>query len=68
MTNIAIMGAGGRMGRMLIQSTLNNPNATLTGAIVRPTSSLIGADAGELIGAGKQGVAYLVGTQFGRAD
>lgn len=57
MTDIAIMGAAGRMGRMLIASTLANPNATLTGAIVRPTSGLIGVDVGELAGVGKQGVA-----------
>lgn len=56
MTDIAIMGAAGRMGRMLIASTLANPNATLTGAFVRCGSGLIGADAGELVGAGKVGV------------
>ncbi|MDO4894820.1 4-hydroxy-tetrahydrodipicolinate reductase [Moraxella sp.] len=55
--NIGIMGASGRMGRMLIQATLDHPNATLAGAYVRSISSLIGADAGEFIGAGRTGVA-----------
>lgn len=69
MTNIAIMGAGGRMGRMLIQSTLNNPNATLCGAFVRPTSSLIGVDAGEFVGVGKAGVSLSALTEFsGKCD
>lgn len=56
MTKIAIMGAGGRMGRMLIDATLNQENATLCGAFVRQDSSLIGVDAGELIGTDKAGV------------
>lgn len=56
MTKIAIMGASGRMGRMLIDATLNHPNATLTHAFVRQSSSLIGVDAGELVGLKRCGV------------
>ncbi|MFC0820003.1 4-hydroxy-tetrahydrodipicolinate reductase [Moraxella marmotae] len=54
--NIGIMGASGRMGRMLIEATLNNPNTNLGGAYVRSISSLIGVDAGEFIGSKKAGV------------
>ncbi|WP_294035851.1 4-hydroxy-tetrahydrodipicolinate reductase [uncultured Moraxella sp.] len=54
--NIGIMGASGRMGRMLIQATLDNPNTALKGAFVRSISSLIGADSGEFIGVAKTGV------------
>ena len=54
---IGIMGASGRMGRMLIESTMNHPNTELGGAYVRSTSSLIGVDAGEFIGGKKSGVA-----------
>ena len=54
--NIGIMGASGRMGRMLIEATLNNPNTALKGAFVRSISSLIGADSGEFIGVNKTGV------------
>lgn len=54
---IGIMGASGRMGRMLIESTMNHPNTELGGAYVRSISSLIGVDAGEFIGGKKSGVA-----------
>ncbi|MFP5440241.1 MAG: 4-hydroxy-tetrahydrodipicolinate reductase [Gammaproteobacteria bacterium] len=55
MTRIAICGAGGRMGRALIQA-VHESGATVTAAIERPDSSLLGADAGELAGIGKLGV------------
>lgn len=57
MLNIAIMGASGRMGRMLVESTIENSKTNLAGAFVRSVSSLIGADAGEFVGVGKCGVA-----------
>ena len=47
---IAIVGAGGRMGRMLIESTLNDGQATLASAIDQPGTPAIGKDAGELVG------------------
>ena len=56
-TKIAIAGAAGRMGRILIEAVQLNDEAQLTVAIDRPDSSLIGADAGELVGLGKIGVA-----------
>jgi 4-hydroxy-tetrahydrodipicolinate reductase len=56
MTRIAIAGAGGRMGRALVQAVVAAEGATLTAAIERPDSSLIGADAGELAGTGALGV------------
>lgn len=52
-TRIAIAGAAGRMGKALIESTHKNPGTSLAAAIVRPTSSLVGADAGEFGGLGK---------------
>ncbi len=54
--SIGIMGASGRMGRMLIQAVLDNDGAALGGAFVRSISSLIGADSGEFIGTKKTGV------------
>lgn len=48
---IGIVGASGRMGRILIQA-VHEAECQLTGAVVRPESSLIGADAGELAGVG----------------
>lgn len=59
MTRIAVTGAAGRMGKTLIEAVSLNPETTLTAAIERPESSLIGADAGELAGLGKLGVAVV---------
>ncbi|WP_019519116.1 4-hydroxy-tetrahydrodipicolinate reductase [Faucicola boevrei] len=56
MTNIGIIGANGRMGKMLIQAVQQNPQTTLTGAIERTGSTLIGVDAGELVNIGNIGV------------
>ena len=47
---IAIAGASGRMGRMLIESVLAAPDARLTGAIDVTGSPAIGRDAGEALG------------------
>ena len=57
MSRIAIVGAAGRMGRTLVQAVHEAPDTELTVAIERPGSSLIGADAGELAGVGRLGVA-----------
>ncbi len=56
MTRIAVCGAGGRMGRALIAAVHAADGATLTAAVERAESSLIGADAGELAGIGRLGV------------
>ena len=56
-TRIAINGAAGRMGRCLIQAVEQTDGLVLSAAIDRVDSSLIGADAGELAGVGKLGVA-----------
>lgn len=52
-TRIAIAGAAGRMGRILLEAVKQNPQARLGAATGRPGSSLIGADAGEIAGLGK---------------
>ena len=53
---IAIAGAGGRMGRQLIQAVHNAEGAELGAAFERKGSSLVGADAGELAGIGALGI------------
>ncbi|MFD1804173.1 4-hydroxy-tetrahydrodipicolinate reductase [Mixta tenebrionis] len=53
---VAIAGAGGRMGRQLIQAALQMKGVTLGAALEREGSSLLGVDAGELAGAGKTGI------------
>ncbi|KXI27678.1 4-hydroxy-tetrahydrodipicolinate reductase [Paraglaciecola hydrolytica] len=56
MSNIAIFGANGRMGRVLIEAINLDKDSQLTAASVRVSSSLIGADVGELAGVGKLGL------------
>jgi 4-hydroxy-tetrahydrodipicolinate reductase len=53
---IAVTGAAGRMGKTLIEAIANAEGCQLTAALERPDSSLVGADAGELAGLGKNGV------------
>ncbi|MBP5090687.1 4-hydroxy-tetrahydrodipicolinate reductase, partial [Pseudomonas chlororaphis] len=57
MRRIAVMGAAGRMGKNLVEAVQQrSPLSGLTAAIVRPGSSLVGADAGELASLGRIGV------------
>ncbi|PJG85857.1 4-hydroxy-tetrahydrodipicolinate reductase [Conservatibacter flavescens] len=53
---IAIVGAGGRMGRQLIQAVEASEGVKLGAAFERKGSSLVGADAGELAGIGHLGI------------
>ena len=59
MRRIAVIGAAGRMGKTLIEAIQQAEGASLTAAIERPESSLVGADAGELAGVGKLGVSIV---------
>jgi len=49
-TRIGIVGAGGRMGRMLIESTLKDNQVVLGAVFDVPGSPAIGKTAGELVG------------------
>lgn len=53
---VGIMGASGRMGRMLLEAVLQHPNTNLIHGFVPGFSSLAGVDAGEFIGTKKAGV------------
>lgn len=53
MTNIAITGASGRMGRALLKATTQHESTSVVAAIERSGSSVIGVDAGELAGIGQ---------------
>ena len=55
-TRVAITGAAGRMGRMLVQAIQETDGLTLGAAFERPGLTLLGSDAGELAGIGKLGV------------
>lgn len=47
---IAIAGASGRMGRMLIEAIVESEDLTLAVALARPGSSVVGQDAGAFLG------------------
>lgn len=49
-TRIGIVGAGGRMGRMLIEATLKDEQVVLGAAFDVPGSPAIGKTAGDLVG------------------
>ncbi len=53
---VAIVGASGRMGLTLIQAVTQAPALTLTVAIDRPDSPVMGKDAGDIAGVGTAGV------------
>ena len=53
---IAIAGAAGRMGQMLIRRISATEGCTLAGALEGPTSNALGRDAGEVAGVGPKGV------------
>jgi 4-hydroxy-tetrahydrodipicolinate reductase len=58
-TQIAITGAAGRMGKMLIEALSQSSSAELSAAIERPESTLVGADAGEVAGLGKNEISIV---------
>ena len=54
---VAIAGAAGRMGRILIEAVIAAPDLALATALDAPGTAAIGRDAGELVGARATGVA-----------
>jgi len=53
---IAVVGAGGRMGRALIGAIADDPAARLSGALEREGAEAIQRDAGEVAGTGTNGI------------
>ncbi len=58
-TPIAVAGAGGRMGRVLIALAARDPALRVAGAFEAPGHAAIGLDAGALAGVGEIGVPVL---------
>ena len=54
---IAVAGASGRMGQMLIRAIDDNDHAELVGVTERPGHEWIGCDVGEAMGGSARGVA-----------
>jgi len=52
MTNVAVLGVSGRMGRCLVRAIRESPDLVLSGALASPTSAALGRDAGEVAQAG----------------
>lgn len=52
MTKIAIIGAAGRMGRVLIEAVYHDQDAALSGALVMSEDPMANVDAGRLAGLG----------------
>ena len=55
---VGVTGAGGRMGRSLIQSIYDSQGMQLVAAVDLADSPLIGTDAGAVVGVGELGVAF----------
>ncbi|MFQ5894129.1 MAG: 4-hydroxy-tetrahydrodipicolinate reductase [Nitrospinota bacterium] len=56
MVRAVVCGAAGRMGGRVIHQVLAHPELTLAGAVERPDHPAVGQDAGDVAGAGAQGV------------
>src|SRR5215471_18626084 len=67
---LVVAGAGGRMGRTLIHAITAIDGAVVAGAVEAPGSAVIGRDAGELAGLGKNGVTVAAEVEplLGQAD
>src|SRR6516164_4066496 len=53
---LIVAGAGGRMGRTLVEAISDTEGAVLVGAVEAPGSAVIGRDTGELAGVGANGI------------
>ena len=53
---LIVAGAGGRMGRTLIQAIAATDGVTLAGAVEAAGSAVIGRDSGELAGLGENDI------------
>src|SRR5258708_11453896 len=53
---LIVAGAGGRMGRALIEAIAASPGVRLAGAVEAAGAAVIGRDSGELAGLGKNDV------------
>jgi len=52
MTNVAVLGISGRVGRCLVRAIRESTDFVLTGALASPSSAALGRDAGEVAQAG----------------
>jgi 4-hydroxy-tetrahydrodipicolinate reductase len=67
---LVVAGAGGRMGRTLVHAIAATDGVILAGAVEAASSAVIGRDAGELAGLGRNGIAIATDVEplLARAD
>lgn len=53
---VVVLGAAGRMGRVLTATALGDPEIAVVGAVDRPSAPELGLDAGQVAGFGEVGV------------
>jgi len=68
MQSIAVMGAAGRMGKSLIEALSRSQTMQLGAALVNPSSSLLGVDAGEWAGVGRLNLSFSADLTAALAD
>ncbi len=68
MQRVAVHGVAGRMGRALVRLLAAADDLVLGGAIARPGSEAVGADAGELAGVGRLGLAVVSDVDLSGVD
>ena len=56
MIKVAVTGAAGRMGRLIVKAASEAEDVVVVSAVEAPLSAALGADAGELAGVGRLGV------------
>lgn len=64
MIKVAVTGASGRMGSMIIKAVLEQEDMDIVAAIEAPNTSFVGEDAGEVMGAGTIGVEITPATEL----
>ena len=67
---IALVGAGGKMGREIARASMGRRDLRITAALEHPSSDVLGKDAGEVAGIGSIGVTITsdMTSAFGKAD
>jgi len=68
MQSIAVIGAAGRMGKSLIEALSLSADLQLGAALVSPSSSLLGVDAGEWAGVGRLNLKFSADLAAAMAD
>jgi 4-hydroxy-tetrahydrodipicolinate reductase len=68
MTNVAVLGISGRMGRCLVRAIRESPDFALSGALASPTSAALGRDAGEVAQTGPVAVTVTAGREAALAN